>query len=100
LGHIVISAAVHELVCNAVEYHALDLGNLRLKNIQRPIRAYSISSITGNAHVQATQLPHLPPKSIVINFPTRRSSAYSPGAAANAAPKKRMEQMSEFGGIF
>jgi class 3 adenylate cyclase/TolB-like protein/Tfp pilus assembly protein PilF len=43
-GGIVISAAVHDQVQRSVEYEAVDLGRLDLKNIQRPVHAYKIST--------------------------------------------------------
>ncbi len=42
-GFVVVSAAVHEQVRRVLEYSVTDLGLLALKNIQRPVHAFSIS---------------------------------------------------------
>lgn len=41
-GRVVISSVVHDRVRSAVSYSAEDLGFLELKNINEPVRAYSI----------------------------------------------------------
>jgi class 3 adenylate cyclase/TolB-like protein len=54
-GHTIISSAVHDRVHSALQYIAEDLGSIKLKNINRPIQAFSIRS-AGHAD-SARQLP-------------------------------------------
>jgi class 3 adenylate cyclase len=46
-GGIILSEAVHDLVRGTIGQNARDLGLLRLKNLEKPIRAYSLDPETG-----------------------------------------------------
>jgi class 3 adenylate cyclase/TolB-like protein len=43
-GRIIVSAAVHDRVHSAVDYAVEELGEIPLKNIKRPVQAFSISA--------------------------------------------------------
>ncbi|MBW8856931.1 MAG: adenylate/guanylate cyclase domain-containing protein, partial [Bradyrhizobium sp.] len=75
-GGIVISSSVHDAVAGRLKAFADDLGNLTLKNIERPIRAFSIRWEAADWPVSAS------------DEPAPASSIPSPADARLALPDK------------
>jgi adenylate cyclase len=60
-GSVVVSANARDVAINRIKAEFLDLGELSLKNIERPVRAFQVTFETsdGTGDVSAAQRPHL-----------------------------------------
>lgn len=65
-GGIAISAAVHEQVAPMLQYEAIDLGPLQLKNIERAIRCFAIPAPHGAGLRRGPALPSQRPSIAVL----------------------------------
>jgi adenylate cyclase len=90
-GGIVISRTVHEAVMGRVKATFEDLGNLALKNIERPVQAFSVkwapsdwqASVTSEATVAAATAPQAP-----LPLPDKPSIAVLPFQNMSGDPEQ------------
>jgi len=77
-GSVMISATVREQVGSNLELPAIDLGNLALKNVANPVRAYRV----------VTSLEHSRPRLPAAGAPGRPSIAVLPFRSLDPDPEK------------
>jgi class 3 adenylate cyclase len=65
-GGVVISAAAHEQVGDALRYEAVELGPLQLKNIGRPVRAFAMPGLGPAEARRSALLPSQRPSIAVL----------------------------------
>ena len=89
-GGIVVSHSVHDAVFGRLKATFADLGNLSLKNIERPIRAFNVEWRAGDWKVTeaASSTASLNPGDVPLDLPNRPSIAVLPFQNMSGDPEQ------------
>ena len=86
-GGVLVSAAVMDLIGGRIDAPIKDLGTLKLRNISRPVHAYTVGPVRRSAAATAPKTPPMSasgpmsvPKTMIDSFQRRRPSIATPTA--------------------